>query len=190
VLLTSSPHLLHGGDHQYFPTFKPSEEKIAAIKESLIEDPLNLHYDASREVRSKGAAFYQFSGDIEERQQQMEDLRRARDDTVQKRDESGAQDSPGEALEATEPPQSRALAKRKRDIEERRRAIEAKRRKTGPKPTDSIQYAPPPPAAAPPLPPPADDPFARLESMQVLKTFGHSTADDFLASLERDMQRR
>ena len=101
---------------------------------------MNVHYDAAREVRAKGGAFYRFSGDEETRQQQMDELKRARDETEKTREEMGAVDvAPGEVegmvapdeAEGMGPAQkrSRALEKRKREIEERRKLLDAKRRK-------------------------------------------------------------
>lgn len=76
-----------------------------------------IHYDAAKEVRARGAAFYQFSKDEETRRVQMEELRNAREATGQARREPEAfNEKPG-------------TEKRKRDMEERRKAIEAKRRK-------------------------------------------------------------
>lgn len=186
-----SPHLLRGGDHNFFPTFQQSDEKIAAIKESLIEDPLNLHYDAKREVRAKAAAFYQFSGDADERQRQMDELRTAREDTVQQRTEAGAQDTadPGSSTPTVD--DSRGITKRKREIEERRQAIEAKRRKMNPSASiDLPQTSSTVPRAGDPVaatPTPPVDPFARLEG-QLGSAGPQQKADAFLASIERDIR--
>ena len=121
----------------YFPTYEPSEERLAEIKAKYAEDPLNLHYNASDEVRAKGAAFYQFSGDEETRRQQMEELKKAREETEKTREESGAVNvRPGEVEGMIAPEgsasRSKALEKRKRDIEERRKMLDAKRRKKDP----------------------------------------------------------
>ncbi|GJE96609.1 hypothetical protein PsYK624_128080 [Phanerochaete sordida] len=178
----------------HFPTYQPSEEKLKEIEESLLEEnnPLNIHYDASRENRAKGAAFYQFSGDEETRKKQMEELLRAREETEKNRQEAGALDvRPGEVegLATTEgpagpaPPQkSRAQEKRKREIEERRRLLEAKRRKKAstantPEPSgdfetpvfsmpmDDDEPGPPPPdKPARKVASASSDPFAALEA--------------------------
>ena len=126
----------------HFPTYEPSDERKAAIQAQLEEEdnPLDLHYDASREVRAKGAGFYQFSTDEETRQKQMEELRQASVETEKTRAEAGAVDlRPGEVEgmrvgeedESTPGPstKSRAAEKRKREIDERRKLLEAKRRK-------------------------------------------------------------
>ncbi|KAF7970840.1 hypothetical protein HWV62_22796 [Athelia sp. TMB] len=53
----------------HFPIYEPSAERVAAVNEALSEanNPLGVHYDASAEVRAKGAGFYQFSGDEDTR---------------------------------------------------------------------------------------------------------------------------
>ncbi|KAH6913033.1 hypothetical protein BKA70DRAFT_1218049 [Coprinopsis sp. MPI-PUGE-AT-0042] len=59
--------------------------------------PLAAHYDASKEVRAKGAGFYQFSADEETRKKQMDDLQNARVETEKAREEAGAMNlRPGE----------------------------------------------------------------------------------------------
>ncbi|KZT73147.1 hypothetical protein DAEQUDRAFT_762499 [Daedalea quercina L-15889] len=125
----------------HFPVYEPSEDRVAAIEAEFAEEnnPLNVHYDASQEVRAKGAGFYQFSADEETRRQQMEELRAARDETHRTRQETGAADAkPGEVEgmrdggDSGEPVgvgKSRAMEKRKRELEERRRMLDAKRRK-------------------------------------------------------------
>ncbi|KAG5720892.1 hypothetical protein E4T56_gene8796, partial [Termitomyces sp. T112] len=73
----------------HFPIYEPSAERVAEITAKFAEEnnPLNNHYDASRENRAKGAAFYQFSGDEETRRKQMEELKAAREETGQMRQE-------------------------------------------------------------------------------------------------------
>lgn len=201
----------------HFPVYEPSTERVAEIAAEYAEEnnPLNLHYDASQEVRAKGAGFYQFSGDEETRKQQMEELRLAREETERTRTELGAVDlRPGEVEgmvtpdgEASEKGEgglvkrSRAMEKRKREIEERRKALEAKRRKKdggeepSAQPTPSL---PPPPQFTADV---SQDPFAALEAQatqtQSSKSKGKAKecppaqavneADAFLAALERDM---
>lgn len=46
---------------------------------------LNSHYDGDAEIRNKGVAFYQFARDEEERQRQMSELKKLREETVEKR---------------------------------------------------------------------------------------------------------
>lgn len=187
------------GEVNYFPTYQQSEERIAQIQESLVEDPLNVHYDASKEVRAKGAGFYQFSADEEERRRQMEELKKARGDTEKARDETGAEDP---ATKDSAP--SRAMGKRKREIEERRKAIDAKRRKLAPSASSSATPTALSAAASSSTPTPgpstmdkADalaaalpaDPFAMLEN-QSKQPKPITEADDFLANLEKEMLRK
>ena len=101
-------------------------------------NPLGVHYDASREIRAKGAGFYQFSADEETRKTQMQELNALREETAKTRQELGAEDiKPGDiegmrdggAPGTTGATKSRAMEKRKRELEERRNMIEAKRKK-------------------------------------------------------------
>ncbi|OSD06315.1 hypothetical protein PYCCODRAFT_1464274 [Trametes coccinea BRFM310] len=195
----------------HFPTFGPSQERIEKIRAKFAEEnnPLNIHYDPTKEVRAKGAGFYQFSGDEETRRKQMEELRKVREETERVRKETGAEDvRPGEveglhpgAEDAAGLVKSRAMEKRKREIEERRKLLEAKRRKVAtPKELkeDSIQPSAPvavgststPSASAHP------DPFAALEAHSTeTKAKGKdaeptiNSADAFLAQLEQDIMK-
>ncbi|KAI0635661.1 hypothetical protein C8Q77DRAFT_1216266 [Trametes polyzona] len=195
----------------HFPVYEPSRERVEQIRAEYAEEnnPLNVHYDATREVRAKGAGFYQFSGDEETRRQQMEELRKAREETERTRAEVGAEDvRPGEVEgmhpggEASAvPAKSRAMEKRKREIEERRKLLEAKRRKLGGKDGAAASKATPvsgdeqktpaaPPSAA------AADPFAALEALSGNKPEKNrateppvNAADAFLAQLEQDIMK-
>ncbi|EJD06409.1 uncharacterized protein FOMMEDRAFT_151670 [Fomitiporia mediterranea MF3/22] len=129
----------------HFPVFEPTADRVASIQKAAeeAETPLEAHYDASREVRAKGAAFYAFSKDEEARAREMEALKKAREETEVARNEAGAIDVRPEENEGMtgepesvvqgkgkESAKSRATEKRKREIEERRKLVEAKRRKT------------------------------------------------------------
>jgi N-acetylmuramoyl-L-alanine amidase len=179
----------------HFPTFEPSEERVAQIEKEFAEDtnPLNLHYDASKEVRAKGAGFYAFSGDEEARQRQMEELRLAREETERTRQDIGAIDvKPGdiEGMQA-EGSKSRALEKRKRELEERRKLVEAKRRKikgnsdvtTPAEPSVAAHSAQSHTIAIQLKDPSIGDPFAEVEAQSTSRDI----ADDFLAQLEKEM---
>ena len=185
----------------FFPVYEPSAERVKAVQDELTaaNNPLSAHYDSSKEVRAKGAAFYQFSGDDETRKKQMEELKTAREETKQTREDTGAVDvRPGEVegmREASGPSTSRALEKRRREIEERRALLEAKRRKTKMTPEDGII---PLDSATPPATfvATANDPLATLEkaatSVSTLveirtATSGYSAADAFLAQLEQEI---
>ena len=207
--------LLADNPVNHFPTYEPSAERVEEIRAQYAEEnnPLNVHYDASHEVRAKGAGFYQFSGDEETRRKQMEELKKAREETEQTRAEFGAVDlAPGEGEgaeaggESVVMKKSKAMEKRKRELEERRKMLDAKRRKKDPRPeekqSDLVEVLsppdpPPPPRSPPPssLKAPADDPFAILETQfsttgskaKASLATGTAAADDFLAALERDM---
>ncbi|KIM39765.1 hypothetical protein M413DRAFT_74026 [Hebeloma cylindrosporum] len=122
----------------HFPIYQPSEERIAEIAKAHAEEnnPLGVHYDASHEIRAKGAGFYQFSTDEETRAAQMAELKASREETTRIRQESGAADvKPGEVEGMREGDsgtlivRSRAMEKRKREIEERRQMLEPKKKK-------------------------------------------------------------
>lgn len=191
----------------FFPVYEPSAERVKAVEEELIEAQKrpDTHYDAAKEVRAKGAAFYQFSADEETRKQQMEELRSAREGTKKTREDVGAVDvQPGEVEGMCDDETSstnRALEKRKREIENRRALLEAKRKKLK---VDG--NAPPSQAMPEPQTPPvfnqANDPFAALET-QVSKTLPRKPkaaiclnvastvdADAFLAQLEQEVLKK
>ncbi|KIJ67067.1 hypothetical protein HYDPIDRAFT_26474 [Hydnomerulius pinastri MD-312] len=193
----------------FFPVYEPSAERLKAVEDELAEadNPLGAHYDASKEIRAKGAGFYQFSADEETRQQQMEELRSAREETKKTREDAGAVDvRPGEVEgmreEESGSSRSRALEKRKREIENRRALLEAKRKKV------KTEDDPPAPIAsssstAPPVTFTTDDPFAALEKQAARPTshtpkstgsrtakVGPADADAFLAQLEQDILKR
>jgi len=149
---------------------------------------LNQHYDASHEVREKGAGFYQFSADEEERKKQMEGLRQAREATERTRQELGAVDLKAGELEGMqEPPnalRSRALEKRRRELEERRKAVEAKRRKLQIEDSASAAATQSP---APPSAPSETSTVVPTNSAAPKVDAPSSAADSFLAALERDL---
>lgn len=188
----------------HFPIYEPSAERVAEIAAAHAEEnnPLNVHYDASREVRAKGAGFYQFSADEETRRAQMEELKSARGETGKIRNELGAMDvRPGEVegMRNTEESgsKSRAMEKRKRDLEERRRLLDAKRRKVSENDSEdtskpALTSAETPPISASHTPTALPDPLAILEakSKHIVKEIGKtqitSDADTFLAQLEKE----
>ncbi|PFH53052.1 hypothetical protein AMATHDRAFT_138402 [Amanita thiersii Skay4041] len=184
----------------YFPVYTPSEDRMAEIEKAFAEEnnPLNMHYDANREVRAKGAGFYQFSADEETRRKQMEELKTSREETMKTREEAGAVDiKPGEVegMRSSSNEVSRAMEKRKRELEERRKLLEAKRKKA------RIEVAPAAESQVTPIPAAvaeqqkeidqrSADPFAALEAQSVPpgrkgKEVGTSEADIFLAQLEK-----
>jgi len=177
----------------HFPVYEPSAERVAEIAAAHSEanNPLEVHYDASREVRAKGAAFYQLSADEETRKRQMEELKSARQETEKTRQETGAVDVKAGEIEgmqegASTGGKSRAAEKRKRELEERRRLVDAKRKKAksggdASLPSDAVEPRADVACAVP-------DPFAALELQSSSKTPTIvNDADAFLASLEREM---
>ncbi len=202
----------------HFPIYTPSADRVAEIEKMHAEEnnPLGVHYDATSEVRAKGAGFYQFSGDEETRQRQMEELRAVREETQATRQGQGAVDASVEGMVASGSGAGegvgKGVEKRKREIEERRRKIEAKRRKLKGEPAvaddptmtttavrkDDEETAVFVAGAPEPEPDTAPDPFAAFESQQVTernrskdKGKGRSDeADVFLASLENDILNR
>ncbi|KAJ6513328.1 hypothetical protein C8R45DRAFT_812987 [Mycena sanguinolenta] len=183
----------------HFPVYRPSADRVEQIEKQYSEanNPLGVHYDATAEVRARGAGYYQFSKDEETRKAQMEELKSARVETEMTRKETGAQDvHPGEIegmQDSGSSGKSRAMEKRKRELEERRKMLDAKRRKLTGKEGGSTTAEPEPLTAAPE---PAsiavaDDPFAALEVAS--KTKGkakalpvETDADKFLAQLEHE----
>ncbi|KAH7930193.1 hypothetical protein BV22DRAFT_1001288 [Leucogyrophana mollusca] len=189
----------------FFPVYEPSADRVKEVEEaySEVNNPLGVHYDASREVRAKGAGFYQFSADEETRKQQMEELRSARVETETTRQEVGAVDlRPGEvegmrqdADDSKSGSRSRATEKRKREIEERRKLLEAKRRKV--KVENEVLGTPPETAASPGPSAFADTSIVPKQQTPKSKPSAkgknkgqnpaQSAADAFLAQLEQDI---
>jgi hypothetical protein len=187
---------MSGNPVNFFPVYEPSSDRVAAIQAAAAEEnnPLNMHYDASREVRAKGAGFYQFSADEETRKKEMEELRQARHETEMTRQELGAVDlKAGEVEGMQEAPnalRNRAIEKRKRELEERRKLVEAKRRKL-------LNGNNPPAAAAtqPPASAPSSEPIVAVAAPTKATVASNpdaasSAADNFLAALERDLVRK
>ncbi|KAF8588885.1 hypothetical protein K439DRAFT_1334318 [Ramaria rubella] len=171
------PYLIHGNVN-YFPTYEPSAEKIAAVEAAAQEDANPAtHYDATGEVRPRGAGFYQFSKDEETRQKQMEDLKRSRTETEKVREETGA--AAGKEVRP-------GLEKRKREIEERRKAIEAKRRKV--KDTSNMPDGEPVMQTAGKSVTASTSESSNGKRAKKSNTQAHAqSADEFLAALERDI---
>ncbi|KAI0250259.1 hypothetical protein BJV78DRAFT_1128214 [Lactifluus subvellereus] len=184
---TSRPLYMIGDPVNFFPVYEPSSERVASIKAAASEEnnPLNQHYDASREVRAKGAGFYQFSADEETRKKQMEELHQARQETEKTRQELGAVDLKAGEVEGMQEDsnalRSRAMEKRKRELEERRKAVEAKRRK--------FQNGDVPSAVATQSPAPSSASAAAVPTKKAapIPDAASSAADSFLAALELDL---
>ncbi|KAL9119913.1 MAG: hypothetical protein Q9187_003529 [Circinaria calcarea] len=112
----SMPQNLIYGDTVQTAAFNPDEpialqmEEMARKRDRSATPPEETHYDATKEVRSKGVGFYQFSGDTEGRQKDMEGLEAERLETERKRGE-----------------REREKERRKAILEERRRVVREKR---------------------------------------------------------------
>ncbi|KAM0791819.1 hypothetical protein ACM66B_004078 [Microbotryomycetes sp. NB124-2] len=112
------------GDQVYFPVYQPDPEVLAARKAAFEESaPLVQHYDASKEVRARGAGFMSFSKDEQVRQQQMDALKRERDETMRIRDRL---EKDGGVVGERE----REMQDRKRKLELKRAELEAKRKRS------------------------------------------------------------
>ena len=87
-------------------------ETLARKRDRSMTPPEEVHYDASKEVRSKGVGFYQFSQDSEARKTEMDALVEEREETERLRKE-----------------REERKEKKKKEMEERKKLIEQKRGK-------------------------------------------------------------
>lgn len=85
---------------------------LAAKRDREATPPPEEHFDASREIRTKGTGFYQFSADVETRAREMEALEEERKETEKARAE-----------------REKRREERKKEVEDKRRAIKEKRGK-------------------------------------------------------------
>lgn len=112
----SRPDNLIHGDTIQTAAFNPDEpiaahmETLARKRDRSMTPPEEVHYDASKEIRTKGVGFYQFSKDSEGRRKEMEALEKEREETEKRKRERE------EKKEA-----------KKRQIEERKKLIASKR---------------------------------------------------------------
>lgn len=115
-----APEALIRGDAVQTGAFRPADEAameaLARRRDRSLTPPEATHYDAAREVRTKGVGFFQFSRDEEVRTREMEALAAERERTEKEREKKG------EDREA-----------RRREVEERRKLIEERRRVAGEK---------------------------------------------------------
>lgn len=108
------------GDTVQTAAFNPDEplaaqmETLAKKRDRSMTPPEEVHYDASKEVRSKGVGFYQFSKDSEGRKKEMDALEKEREETERLRMER-------------EKEREEIRAKKSSNIEERRKLIAEKR---------------------------------------------------------------
>ncbi|KAL9602332.1 MAG: hypothetical protein Q9219_001898 [cf. Caloplaca sp. 3 TL-2023] len=112
----AAPSNVIRGDTIQTAAFNPEQtiseqmEELARKRDKSLTPPPETHYDASKEIRSKGVGFYAFSTDEGERKREMEELERQRGETEKVKRE-----------------QEEKREKRKREIEERRRLVAKKR---------------------------------------------------------------
>ncbi|EGS19891.1 uncharacterized protein CTHT_0043830 [Thermochaetoides thermophila DSM 1495] len=85
-------------------------EELARKRDRSPTPPPAVHYDADKEIRTRGVGFYKFSSEEEKRQAEMKALEEERERTEQVRRE-----------------REDRLAKRRKEIEERRREIAERR---------------------------------------------------------------
>ena len=111
-----APERLIRGDVVQAAAFNPDMniaaqmEDIARKRDRSMTPPEEVHYDASKEIRSKGVGFYSFSKDAEGRKKEMEDLTREREQTERGRNE-----------------RAERSRKRKENVEKRRKIVAQKR---------------------------------------------------------------
>lgn len=110
------PPTLIYGDTIQTAAFNPDADTTARIqtlaqkRDRSMTPPEEVHYDASKEVRSKGVGFYSFSKDGEGRKREMDALKRERAETERGRRER--EEKRGE---------------KRRKVEERKRLVAEKR---------------------------------------------------------------
>lgn len=135
------------GDQHHFPVFQPDPDllaKRAAAFAAAQAQPLVDHFDSSKEVRTKGAGFYQFSLDEEVRKKQMEELKGAREETERRREEGAASEGHGGMVEVDEREERGWEREERRKMEaeeerEREREKERKRREEEEDPFEKLE---------------------------------------------------
>ena len=114
----SAPTNIIRGDTIQHQAFNPDEvvfgqmEELAKKRDKSLTPPREAHFDSTKEVRTHGTGFFQFSEDAEERRRQMEGLEEERAETERRRNE-----------------RQEKLDERKRQIEERRKELQSRRGK-------------------------------------------------------------
>ena len=85
------PNNLILGDTVQAAAFNPDEpiaarmDDLARKRDRSMTPPEETHYDATKEIRTKGVGFFQFSKDNPQREREMEDLERERAETEKSR---------------------------------------------------------------------------------------------------------
>ncbi|MCJ1250243.1 hypothetical protein MMC30_007469 [Trapelia coarctata] len=112
----AAPAKLIYGDTIQAAAFNPDApiqaamEELARKRDRSATPPDEVHYDASKEVRSKGVGFYAFSGDKETRAKEMAALEAERKETERRKVE-----------------REEKVRKRREEVERRRREVASKR---------------------------------------------------------------
>ena len=101
--------------------------RLAEKRERSLTPPEETHYDASKEIRSKGVGFYQFSTDEGERRRQMEELGRERGVTERVRGEMEMGKGREVEVEEVVKREVEGESKDEEEIEKVMRDLEAKR---------------------------------------------------------------
>jgi hypothetical protein len=125
----SAPSTVIYGDtiqHQAFNPDMPiamQMEELAKKRDRSLTPPPDLHFDASREVRTKGTGFFQFSDNAEERKKQMAELERERLETERvrrEREKRDAKEQTKEEASQIERGQSAQSAQTAQDAQDKR----------------------------------------------------------------------
>jgi hypothetical protein len=126
-LPSSSGDVIRGRGLQmhHNPVYTPDEAQITKIREMAKGTPLEQHWDPTGDNRQKGAGYMKLGKTTEEREKKMAELDARRQETIQKRQETGA-----DKTEEVRSVIATASLKRKERNEERLAMMSAKRRKT------------------------------------------------------------
>lgn len=105
------------------PVYRPDKDRIAEIQEAAKETSLESFWNPKGDNRQKGAVYIKLGTTKEERDKRMAELDAARQETIRKRQEAGADTGEMTSVIAA------ASLKRKERNEERLAMMTAKRRK-------------------------------------------------------------
>ncbi|KAK3941609.1 hypothetical protein QBC46DRAFT_382052 [Diplogelasinospora grovesii] len=115
-----APETLIYGDavqtHAFVPKDEQTMEELARKRDRTPTPPPAEHYDATREIRTKGVGFYKFSRDETQREEELKNLENERQKTEQLRKEK-----------------EEKMNQRKRELEERKKQLEERRKEIGEK---------------------------------------------------------
>lgn len=118
------------GDQVEFPVYEPTFEELQARQKALgVDEPLFQHYDASAEVRAKGASHFAFSKDEAVRKEQMEAIKQGR---VEAEREVAVEERKKTKAEVEKEERKLLLAEKKRKLLDARAARPNKLQKVDP----------------------------------------------------------